>query len=335
MKQLNTYTYADGSVDDADSLIKTYDNQRNGFASLSIDNLSNTAVPVLRAGSLIEIKGSFFQSDSDETLQLYDGATFTPASNMVIGTAYYLCLIPIVNSDAETSTAYFAAKSINNIEYVHDYRGWFETNTKTKIIGGICQTAAGVYAVSSKWLMTHNPLSYILENPTNPMIRYYVDGFEAKFRINKDPINLYNSTTATNHTTTPINLVTFPLSSSANLQLTVTGNNYAMNGASYEQQYLMGAHGKFEIIYMDGSTELSTLDWLSRSFTVPPLTAQGTYTFIVPLGTTGIYKIRFTPGTYEHHYNASHTNYYITAGLTTTSIKAELRDVLGAIKGTY
>ena len=324
MKQLNTYSYASGEVSDAENLIECIEANRRGYASISIYNLSGSAIPVMKAGSTVEIGGTIYTAEADEAAKFYNGTTFLDATyaNVPSGT-YFLALVPSSANNNETTELTLCIMTISSYEYNQDYRGWYQTNTLNRIIGGLTIANSGsAIAASEKWLMTHCHMSYTLEDPANPYFRLYSDGVEGVLRINTSHLSLYASSDTTDHGTTAVEFADFVASCPSRLVVPITsitlGDNY--------QDRFTSAYTVSLIALDRAGNELGVLG--STDFVVTGTSTTRNAVFSI---NPGRHKVRFTPKiTTNWGYGTS-----ITLTVRTTAISAYLTEVYGARKGTY
>ena len=335
MKQLNTYSYASGEVSDAENLIECIEANRRGYASISIYNLGGTAIPVMKSGSTVEIGGTIYTAESDETAKFYTGTTFLDATyaNVPSGT-YFLALVPSSANSTETTELTLCIMTIASYEYHQDYRGWYQTNTLNRIIGGIAITNSGsAITASEKWLMTHTHMSYTLEDPASPYFRLYSDGVEGVLRINRDPINIYSNTSTIQHENTAIDLIANHNATCPqwlHVTINAVGRSYS-NGFNYMN--LFSATATVTLIALDDSgNELDTV----TTKTIAVNSTAKTYNLIFHNVNPGHYKIRFTPSTYVTDFAPStNDSVHIGVAINTTTITVNVRNTYGARRGTY
>lgn len=328
MKQLNTYTYASGEVSDAENLIECIEANRRGYASISIYNLGGSSIPVMKAGSTVEIGGTIYTAEADETAKYYNGTTFLDATyaNVPSGT-YFLALVPSSANSNETTELTLCIMSIASYEYNQDYRGWYQTNTLNRLIGGLTITNSGsAITASEKWLLTYTHMSYTLEDPANPYFRLYSDGVEGVLRVNTNHLSLYASTATIDHGTTAIDFADFVASCPSRLVVPITAITL---GTNYENRFCSAYTVSLIALDRDGN-ELGVMD--STDFVVTGSSVTRNAVFAI---NPGRHKIRLTPKiiTTNWVFNGSGTS--TTLAVRTTAISAYLTEVYGARRGTY
>ena len=328
MKQLNTYSYANGEVADAENLIECIEANRRGYASISIYNLSGTDIPVIKAGSTAEIGGTIYTAEADETAKFYDGTSFYAAdySHVPSGT-YFLALVPASASSSETTELVLCIMSISSYEYNQAYRGWYQTNTLNRIIGGLTITNSGsAITASEKWLMTHCHMSYTLEDPASPYFRLYSDGVEGVLRVNTDHLSLYASSATTDHGTTAVDFADFVASCPSRLVVPIASVTL---GTNYENRFTSAYTVSLIALDRDGN-ELGVMD--STDFVVTGTSTTRNAVFSI---NPGRHKIRLTPKVVTTNWTFNGSGTSTTLAVRTTAISAYLTEVYGAKKGTH
>lgn len=335
MKQLNTYSYANGEVADAENLIECIEANRRGYASISIYNLSGTDIPVIKAGSTAEIGGTIYTAEADETARFYDGTSFYAADcSHVPAGKYLLALVPASASSSEVTELVLCIMSAFTCEYNQSYRGWYQPNTLNRVIGGMTITNSGAaISASDKWLMTNTHMSYTLENPADPYFRLYSDGVEGVLRINKNKINVYSNASTVEHVSTPVTLVNNHLATCPQwlvVTINAVGRDYS-NGGNYGN--LFSATGTIALIALDADgNELDTVS--TRTIAVNSTAKE--YEIVFHDVNPGNYKVRFTPSVYQSTYSPGpNMTIQIGVAITTTSISVDVQNTYGARKGTY
>lgn len=328
MKQLNTYSYANGEVADAENLIECIEANRRGYASISFYNLSGSAIPVIKAGSTAEIGGTIYTAEADETAKFYNGTSFYAADAAHVSTgSYFLALVPASASSSEVTELVFCIMAITSKEYNQAYRGWYQTNTMNRIVGGLYIANVGSLVASEKWVMTHTPLSYNLENPDSPYFRLFSDGVEGVQRCNHNHISLYGTNSTKDHQTTPIDFGDFNATCPSRLVVPITAKAYGTNYGGYTTSY------DVDLIALDqDGTELGSIS--TRTFSV------GSDNFVTQKAVFNInpgrHKIRFTPKYFTWNFGGGGGPIGTgSLNVRTSCIAAYLTDIYGAIKGTY
>jgi hypothetical protein len=146
---INTYQIADNTIENANSLLKSVDETRVGMSSVSIANFDNDAVPALKRGSIIEVGGSFFIASADGIAQYIAqdfGSQFVDVLSAPENTDLYLCMVP-----SGVGKVVFALKACTSVYFDADYRGFYESGTLNRVIGG-CQRVGTTFPVTKKWI---------------------------------------------------------------------------------------------------------------------------------------------------------------------------------------
>lgn len=231
---------------------------------------------------------------------------------------YYL--VAIVGSDS--TCAMYAMAGATSVEYNPAFGGWYVSGTQHRVIGGFSKVGT-VY--SRKW-------RYQVPNDSGNeaisfSLRLFADGIEGILNTNHGAISLYSNTTATDHTTTPVNFADFSASCPSRLVVPITAYAY---GTNYNSLYSTSYTVELIALTQSGS-ELGVV--ASRDFVCGPSAATKNAVFSI---NPGRYKVRFSPKHFTSTYSGTGgTGANISLYVHTSSIQAYLTDIYGCPKGSY
>ena len=121
-------------------LQKTY----AGVGIYDLMNFSNTGIPGIKAGAVVDVQGTLYVLDADTQAVYRDsGGTVSALSGAPDG-EYYLALIDA----GETVTIAALMISATTIARSAAYAGYYETGTTNRILGGFTKTGT---SYSAKW----------------------------------------------------------------------------------------------------------------------------------------------------------------------------------------
>ena len=138
------FIIGDDSTYNLSSFLECLQKTYAGVGIYDLMNFSNTGIPGLKAGAIIDVQGTLYVLDADTQAVYRDaGGTVSALSGAPDG-EYYLALIDA----GETVTIAALLISATTIARSSSYAGYYETGTTNRIIGGFTKTGT---SYTAKW----------------------------------------------------------------------------------------------------------------------------------------------------------------------------------------